>query len=152
LTCSSPVQKPIPRGTGTLAALGDIEFVARAAQSDIPAAIQFTRGNFAVAVNSVGSVSMDVSDISSIVDRMLMEPPIRIPSLRKYAKQIAPRSVRTRGTEEAALIKDVKFAGDAWLKVIVPDGELRRRDGAIEYMTKRPGPKPVQIFVIRSNR
>jgi hypothetical protein len=142
----------IPRGTGTLAALGDIEFVAKAAQSDIPAAIQFTRGNIAVAANSVGSVSIDVSDIAFIVDRMLIEPPIRIPSLRKYAKQISPRRVRTRGTDEAALIKDVKFAGNAWLKVIVPDGELRRRDGAIEYMTKQLGSKSVQIFLIRAGK
>jgi hypothetical protein len=140
----------LPRGTGKLAEVGDIEFVARAPGSDIPAAVQFTRGNVAVAVNSVGSVTIDVSDIAAIVDRVLSESPTGVPSLRTRAKPQPPKTVLIKGKEGASLVKDLKKVGDAWLKVIVPDGELRRKGDALVYVTPQAGRKTVQIFSIRT--
>jgi hypothetical protein len=100
----------------------------------------------------VGSVLIDVSGIASIVDRMLTEPPGRTPSLRKYAKQLPPRTVQTRGKEGSPLFKELSSAGDAWLKVVVPDGELRRSGEAIVYVAAQPGKKIVQIFSVRAAR
>ena len=142
----------LPRGTGKLAAVGDIEFVARELQSDISAAVQFTRGNIAVAVNSVGSVTVDVSDIAAIVDRMLTEPPTSVPSLRRLAKLQLPKTILVKGRKRVRLLKSLKKVGDRWLKAIVPDGELRRSGDALEYTTPQPGKKTVQIFSIRTGR
>lgn len=140
----------LPRGTGRLAEVGDIQFVARAPGSDIPAAVQFTRGNIAVAVNSVGSVTIDVSDIAAIVDRALSEPPTKVPSLRTLAKRQVPKTVLVKGKTGVSLVKNLKKVGDAWLKAIVPDGELRRKGEALVYLSPQPGKKTVQIFNIRA--
>ncbi|RPJ56473.1 MAG: hypothetical protein EHM23_23455 [Acidobacteria bacterium] len=139
----------LPRGTGKLAELGDIEFVARAPLSDIPAAIHFARGNIAVSVNSVGQVAIDVSDIAGTVDQLLSESPARVPSLRALAKTEAPKTIQVRGKEGASLVKDLKKFRDLWLKVIVPDGELRRKGDALVYVSPEAGKKAVQIFSIR---
>jgi hypothetical protein len=140
----------VPRGTGERATIGDIQFVARSAQSDIPAAVQFTRGNIAASVNSVGSMAVDVSDLATIVDRVLRDPPTKTPSLRKLAKVLAPRAVTVKDRKGASLVKSLKRMGDDWLKVIVPDGELRRKGDALVYLTSRYGKKSVQIYSIRA--
>jgi hypothetical protein len=137
----------IPRGTGSLSNVGDIEFVAREPQSDIPAAVQFTRGNVAVQVNSVGSVTVDVSNVAAAVDHALAEPPTKVRALRAAAKRVTPRSVVVR-KQGAPLVKDLRKVGDRWIKVIVPDGELRRRGDALVYTSTEPGKKDVQIFTI----
>ncbi len=138
----------LPRGTGKLGALGDISLVARAPQSDIPAAVQFARGNIAVAVNSVGTVTIDVSEIAATVDHLLTEPPAKLPSIRKLSKPRPPKAVLLKGKEGATLVKDLKKVRDAWLKVIVPDGELRRKGDALVYISRQPGKKVVRIYAI----
>ena len=135
----------IPRGTGGAATVGDVSFVARAPESDIPAAIQFTRGNIAVAVSSVGSVNIDVSAVAAAVDRLLSEPTGKLPSIKKLAKALAPKTVVIRSKEGSRLVRSLKATGDAWLKVIVPDGELRREDNALVYVSRKHGKKSVRI-------
>ena len=139
----------LPRGTGGLADVGDVEFVARVVPSDVPAAIQFARGNIAVAVNSVGSVAIDVSDVASGVDRTLAEPPAKMASPRTMAKRLSPKTVTVRRRAGVDLVKDLRRVGDRWLKAIVPDGELRRRGNVLVYKSSEPGKKAVQIYSIR---
>jgi hypothetical protein len=142
----------LPRGTGKLAMLGDIEFVARGPRSDLPAAVQFVRGNIVISVNSVGSVTIDVSNMAGIVDRVLTEPPTSIPFLRKQAKLQLPKTVIAKRKGALALVKDLMKVGDRWLKVITPDGELRRQGDSLMYITPEPGTKRIQIFSILIGR
>jgi len=138
----------IPRGSGDAATVGDVSFVARAPESDVPAAIQFTRGNIAVAVSSVGPVNIDVSAVAAAVDRLLSEPTEKLPSIKKLAKVQAPKSVVIRSKEGSRLVKSLKATGDTWLKVIVPDGELRREDNALVFVSRKHGKKSVQIVSV----
>ena len=140
----------LPRGSGELAEVGDIEFVARSPQTDAPAALFFTRGNIAVAVSSAGPATVDVSPFATMVDRVLSEPPARVPAIRGIAKRQAPKTVVARGKRAASLVRNLKSVGDRWLKVIVPDGEVRRKGNALAYVTSQPGKKTVQIFSIRT--
>jgi hypothetical protein len=139
----------LPRGSGGLAEVGDVEFVARAAPSDVPAAMQFARGNVAVAVNSVGSVTVDVSDVAAGVDRALADAPAKVASPRTMAKRLTPKTVTVKRREGVHLVKDLSKVGDRWLKAIVPDGELRRRGNALVYTSPEPGKKTVQLYSIR---
>jgi len=133
---------------GSIVGLGDISFVTRAPQSDIPAAIQFTRGNIAVAVNSVGSVTIDVSSVATTIDRLLGDPTAKLPSVRRLTTAQPPKTVVAKGREGSTLVKDLKNVGNAWLKVIVPDGELRRKENTIVYVS-RQGKKAVHIYSIK---
>jgi hypothetical protein len=139
----------LPRGTGGLAEVGDVELVARAAPSDVPAAIQFSRGNIAVAVNSVGSVAVDVSYLAAGIDRALADPPAKVASLRTMAKRLTPKTVTVKRREGVHLVKDLSKVGERWLKAVVPDGELRRKGNALLYTSPEPGKKDVQIYSIR---
>jgi hypothetical protein len=138
----------LPRGTGDLGDVGDVEFVARSLDADVAAAVMFTRGNIAVVINSVGSVNVDVSEIAVLVDRMLREPPARVPSLRTVAKRQTPKSVQARRRQATPLVRNLRKTGDRWLKVIVPDGEVQRKGDALAYLSPQPGRKTVQIFAI----
>ena len=145
----SHCMKPdLPRGTGRLTTLGDIEFVARAPESDLAAAVQFVRGNSVVSVNSVGSMTIDVSDIAVRVDRLLSEPPNTIPVLRKLTRQQPSKAVIAKRKGAMSLIRDLGKFGDRWLKVITPDGEVRRKGKSLSYLAPQPGKKSVQIFSI----
>jgi hypothetical protein len=138
----------LPRGTGKLAMLGDIEFVARTPRSDLPAAVQFVRGNIVISVNSVGSVTIDVSEMAAIIDHVLTEPPTAVPFLREWAKRQAPKAVIAKSKRAVPLVKDLTKIGDRWLKVMTPDGELRRKGESLVYITPEPGTKRVQVFSI----
>ena len=142
----------IPRGTGKVASVGDVNLVARDLRSDFVAAIQFTRGNVAVVINSIGQVNIDVSEIAASVDRSISESPTKQPSLRTLAKRQTPNTVVIKAKESATLVKSIKKVseGNTWLKVIVPDGEVVRKGDALLYSSPKPGKKTVQIFAIRS--
>ncbi|MDM0078693.1 hypothetical protein QTH90_30095 [Variovorax sp. J2P1-59] len=138
----------LPCRTGASAAAGDIEFVARAPVTDIPASIQFSRGNVAVAVSSVGSANVDVLPVAAVMDRMLIEAPGSVSFLRALAKQIAPRTVTFGEGEASAKLVSLSKVRDAWLKAIVEEGEIRQKDDALMYFSKRLGRRDVQVFSI----
>jgi len=140
----------IPRGRGGSSSAGDVEFVARDPHSDVPAAIRFTRGNVAVSVDSVGQVNTDVSDIAEVVDRALTELPSKLAFLRGRSKQQAPKTIVIRTKQGVALVKNLRKFGDAWLKVIVPDGEVRRKDDVLTYLSPAAGTKAIKIFSINT--
>jgi hypothetical protein len=134
----------LPRAAGRLAALGDVAFVAAEPRTDIPAAISFTRGNVAVTLSSVGGTTADVSPIAAAIDQALKDPPAKSPALRRRARPTPPETVEAAG----ALIDRLSSHGDAWVKALVPDGELHRRGEALVYTPAEPGRKAVQVFVV----
>jgi hypothetical protein len=143
----------LPRASGALAAVGDIEFVARMPETDVPAAVLFARGNIAVAVNSVGSVAVDVSDIAETVDRLLTESPAKLPpSVRRSATRLSPKVVDVKKKDGVMLVKSLRKTGDLWLKVIASDGELHRKADALVYKSAQPGRRAVEIFSIRRKK
>jgi hypothetical protein len=92
---------------------------------------------------------VNCTDSADTVDRLVTEPPTMVPSLRTRAKLQLPKTVLVKGKKGAPLVKHLKKVGDGWLKVIIPDGELRRGNTLV-YITPQPGKKTVQIFSIRT--
>ncbi len=132
----------LPRGAGALADLGDVTFVGRAPESDMAAATLFARGNVAVAINSAGSAIVDVSRFALLVDRMLAATGAAkfLPPARHGAVTL---DAGKRGEE---LPLDVDLAGNAWVKLVAPDGELRRKGDALLYSAAEPGMKTLDVF------
>jgi hypothetical protein len=143
LTTLTHCMRPnIPRGTGAIGEVGDVNFVGRDPQSDAPAAIFFTRGNVCLAVNSVGSLSTDVSKIARSVDRALSEPPV------KTRTRIQKRVLVVKPEQSYPLIKNLRKAAPrgGWLKVIAPDGELARKGNSLIYASPHGGKKEIGIY------
>ena len=150
LECMRP---DIPRGTKKLAQLGDVVFVGREPQTDIPGAISFTRGNVFVSVSSVGERTSDVSAIAAGLDGALSEPPAKRELEKGKLQLLSPKAATVKANEAHVLIENLREAapGGEWLKIIVPDGELSRKGDALIYVSPQGGEKHVSAFAISSN-
>ncbi len=140
----------IPLGTNKLAKLGDIVFVSREPQSDIPGVVSFTRGNMFVSVSSNGENNIDVSGIAGRLDRALSQPPSRSELERGKIRKITLKAVTVKANETYILIKNLRNATrrGEWLKIIVPDGELSRKGNVLIYVSAQGGKKQVDAFAV----
>jgi hypothetical protein len=142
----------IPRGTGHLASIGDIAFVARDPESDIPGAISFARGNIFSSVRSVGDEIVDVSAAAEWLDRAIGQPPSKseLADARLEARTLEA-AAREAG-EERVIIDSIGRASDGgWLKVLASEGELRRQGDSLIYLAGAAGPARVETFVKHSS-
>ena len=144
----------VPKGTKKLAKLGDVVFVGREPRTDIPSTISFTRGNVCISVSSAGEKSVDVSDFAARLDRALSEAPAKGEVEKGMVQAKTPRVAPVKANEAVVLIKSLPAAAPkgGWLKVIVPDGELRRKGEALIYETPQGGKKSVSIFAFGQGR
>jgi hypothetical protein len=141
----------IPRASGKLAATGDISFVGRDPQSDVPAAISFARGNVHVSIASVGDRNVDVSDFAARLDRLLGEPATKADLSRGRVRARSPKTATIEAGTPHILIKNLPATAPhgQWLKVLAPDGELNRDGDALTYASQQPGKKPIATFLTR---
>lgn len=140
----------IPRGTGSLWRVGDIVFVARDPQSDVPAAITFARGNVCFSVRSVGDRAVDVSDVAKRLDQAMSQPPTRseLDEERVEVRSLE-RTAREAGEEQVIIESIVASSRGGWLKVFASDGELRRQGDALIYVSASAGLTRFQTFLAR---
>jgi hypothetical protein len=141
----------ITRGTKNLASVGDVNFAGREPQTDIPAAVSFTRGNVTVTVSSAGEKTVDVSEMTAMLDRALSEAPTKAAQDKGLVEARAPKTVAVEPGKAQILIENLQKAskGGAWLKIIAPDGELSRKDDALIYVSPEGGKKPIGIYAVR---
>jgi len=142
------MRREIPHGTKELSKVGDVNFVGRAPESDIPVFISFTKGNLFISINSVGDKDINVSSIAIIVDEILGEIPTKSKIAKQKIRVLKPTQVVLKANKETVLIKSLKKAAPrgAWVKIIVSDGELSRRGDTLIYVSDKEGKKQVNIF------
>lgn len=138
----------IPRGSGDLAIVGDVAFVASDPVHDLPASALLARGNVTAAIRSVGSLTVDVSEFVKLVDKLLSAAPDRALAKSSESRTLALRAQEKGGVTELPV--DLE-AMDAWLKLIASDGELRRKGRAIVYVAGENGEPTVEVIVQRSS-
>lgn len=145
----SKMRIDIPKGTGNAESIGDVNYIAREERSDIPAAIFFTRGNLFLSLTCVGDTNFDVSDVAVRIDDELHLPPSKSELDKEKAKRIKPHDAVTDPKEPAVLISNFRkqFKKNLWVKIIVPDGEVYRRDGQLLYISPRKEKKTVNVFI-----
>jgi len=151
LHCMRP---DIPRGKGTLARTGDVGFAASAARARGTASAFFSRGNVAVSVASVGEATVDVAAFARKVDTALSTPPKDSELKRGLAAYGSPRSFDVKTRRPVTIIANLRHVLDTggWLKVIAPDGELRREDDQLVYVPERPGRKRIGHYLYGGTR
>jgi hypothetical protein len=141
LDCMRP---DIPRAGRALAATGDVAFAGRDDATNATAAVFFARGNVLVSVMSAGEAVVDVSPAARTLDAALREPPKDAELSSGVAEQRSPRSFEVEEGQPVAIVERLSQAtASAWLKVIAPDGELRREGDRLVYVAERGGRKRV---------
>jgi hypothetical protein len=151
LHCMRP---DIPRGKGALARTGDVSFAASDAKTKAAASVFFARGNVLISVASVGDVIVDVSAFAKKLDAALRMPPKETELKRGLAAQKSPRSFDVKGKKPVTVIESLPqiAAIGAWVKVIAPDGELRREDDHLVYVSEGAGRKRVGQYLYSAPR
>jgi hypothetical protein len=149
-TLTHCMRPAIPRGTGPLSSIGDVNFSSRDPESDAPAAILFARGNVCVSVNSVGDVAVDVSVVADSIDRALTKVAAKSDVDKRRRPARAPASVVAKTKQRVVLIETLSESvpEGAWLKVVAPDGELTRKADALIYSPAEGGNKRI-IYAMR---
>lgn len=141
----------VPLGTGEHASIGDVVFVARDPESDVPAAIASTRGNVFSSVRSVGDRSIDVTAAAKWLDRALSRPPSESDVDQSTVETRLIEATAGSVGEKQVVIESINQAsGFAWLKVLAPAGELRREGDTLIYLADAPGPIRLETFVRHS--
>lgn len=142
----------IPRGTGKLAPVGDVNFVGRVPVSNVPASVFFARGNVCVSVNSVGETTIDVSKISLTLDSFLNEPPTKAQLAKKLVRTRKLKVPSQKGKKSVTLIANLRKAAPhgEWLKVIAPGGELDREGDRLTYISTKGRIGIVAMYLMRS--
>jgi hypothetical protein len=135
----------IPRGSGKLAKTGDVIYAGQPKDSKVVAATFFTRGNVAITVSSVGETTIDISNIARMLDQALSEPPLKQEIKKGLAEELVPRPFKAKKGETVRIIDRLPepVSRSGWLKIIAPDGELRREDDSVIYVSPQAGEKKV---------
>lgn len=140
----------IPRGTGKLKGIGDVNFVGQDQESDLVTMLTFTRGNMFVSIASVGEKPVDVSKAAKALDRSLGEPPTEATIQRGRASDMSPKPVSVKKNQKRTLVKALPepVSRSGWLKIIAPDGELSRDGDEVVYVPSRGGKKEIKHYLV----
>lgn len=138
----------IPAGTKHLAQLGDVVFAGRTADTDLPAAVSFTRGNVFVSVSSAGEKHVDVSATAALIDSALSESPAPKEVEKGKVRALTPKALTVEARKSSVLIDNLQKTAlrEKWVKIIVPDGELGRKGDTLTYTPAAGGRKEVGVY------
>lgn len=140
----------IPRGKKKLAATGDINFVGKEPSSNVVSNILFTRGNLSVSVRSVGDQAVDVTKMAQTMDTLFHEPPNQNEIEKGHAEELSPKTLQVEENVSVAVEEKIAIpvARGGWLKIIAQDGELKREDDTLFYISTKPGRKRIGKYLV----
>jgi len=139
----------LPRGAGKLAALGDVNYIGQEPDSARIASVAFSLGNVTITITSVGDQTVDVSAIALRLDHVLGEPPAKEELKAGKAERLITPALKVKKGQMATLIEHLpERTTTGWHKFIAPDGELKREDDAIVYVSPSAGEKKIERYQV----
>lgn len=138
----------IPRGTGKTAGIGDVQYIGQTQKSKEIAVVFFSRGNLQVTVRSVGKKAVDVLNFVKKLDNRFTKPPTKAEKSARIVKPLKPGKVTVKKDKKAVLLEKLPepVSRSGWIKVNVPEGELRRDGDVLYYTCEKAGQKNVKIL------
>lgn len=148
LHCMSP---ELQQGKGELSGVGDVCYVGTEGNKAPVSAAFLARGNLFVSIASVGEEPVDVAPFTRKLDGLLSEIPSEAEgaAAKSRVPHLQLKDVRAGEAFTVVDSLDTMKADGGWLKVVAPDGELRREDDRLVYVPEQPGSKRVSRFVVR---
>ena len=140
----------IPRGTGKVSATGDINYVGKKPKSKIVTSIFFTRGNLSVNILSAGDKPVDVTKMATTLDELFTKQPESTEIEEGLVEQVGPKTLEVKAKKSTLVIESVSqaIADGGWLKIIAPDGELKRKDDTLIYESPKKGRKRIGKYLV----
>ncbi|MEQ6341384.1 MAG: hypothetical protein M3A44_06930 [Gammaproteobacteria bacterium] len=139
----------IPRGAGKLAAVGDVNYAGQEPGGTRVASLVFSLGNVSITISSVGDKTVDVSAIAQRLDHTLGEPPAKEEIKAGKAERLTTPVLKVKKGQTTTLIECLpERESTGWHKLIVPDGELKREDDAIVYVSPSAGEKKIERYQV----
>ena len=138
----------LPRGTAKTAEVGDIQFESQAPDSRNTAAVFFSRGNLQVSVRSAGERPVNVVKFAAAIDERLTGPLSAARQKEEAAKKLKPGTLAVKKGQKTVLVQPLpeRARRSGWVRVIAPDGELRREGDALYYFPEQAGEKKIDIL------
>ena len=151
----------IPQGTGDMEALGDVNFVARAAPADFTAGFSFARGNICVTVRNAGQKAVDVSELAKKIDELLSGNPavedeeqvgLRASAVERTGRlgRTEERTIAAKGKERVTVVPTLGEVTKGWVRISVPHGELSREGKEVVYRSDAGGNVDLRISVFEA--
>lgn len=139
----------IPRGAGKLSAVGDVNYAGKEPGGTHVASLVFSLGNVTIAISSVGDKTVDVSAIAQQLDHTLSEPPAKEDIKAGKAEHLPLATLKVKKNQLTTLIERLpQRATTGWHKLVAPDGELKREDDAIVYVSPSAGEKKIEHYQV----
>jgi hypothetical protein len=134
----------------TRGSVGDIAVVERDPETDVPVAVSFARGNSYVSVRSAGDRVVDVTAAVERLDQS-MRLPLELSGVdgARVEEGVLEVTSHEDGEERVIIESIVHTAHGGWLKVLAPDGELRREGDSLIYVARSVGLTRIRTFVMR---
>lgn len=144
------MRSDIPRGTAKVAATGDINYVGKASKSKVASSMFFTRGNLSVNLMSAGKKVVDVTKMAATLDGFFTKRPEATDIKEGLVEELSPKTLQVKAKKNMAVIEHVSdaIADGGWLKIIAPDGELKREGDTLVYESPNKGRKRIGKYVV----
>jgi hypothetical protein len=138
----------LPRGKGSLAKIGDVQYAAEIQEARTVGAVFFTRGNLQIAVRSVGTKTVDVQKFAKRLDDRLAKAPTKAEKAKGLVTSAEPVSVKVKKKLAVVLIDRLPEATprSGLTRVIVPEGEARREGDTLYFFSEQTGDKRVEVL------
>ena len=144
------MRSDIPRGGSKLAPTGDINFVAKAPKSRAMTSMYFTRGNLSINIMSAGDKAVDVTKLATVLDGLFTEPPESADVEKGLVEELSPKTLQVKAKKTTPVIDHVSetVADGGWLKIIASDGELKREDDTVLFISTKAGRKRIGKYIV----
>ena len=137
----------ILQGAGKLSAVGDVNYAGKEQDGTRVASLVFSLGNVTIAISSVGDKTVDVGAIAQHLDQTLGKPPAGEELKAGKAERLPLAAFKVKKGQMTTLIERLpERATTGWHKLIAPDGELKREDEAIVYVSPSAGEKKIERY------
>jgi hypothetical protein len=141
----------IPRGKGKTAGIGDVQYIGQAPESKDTTAVFLSRGNLQINIRSVGKKPVDVVSLAKKLDNRFIKPPTKTEEKAGLVSALKPGKLKVKKDERAVVLDTLPepVSRSGWIKVNVPEGELRRDGDVLYYTCEKAGQKNVEILNFR---
>lgn len=149
-TLRHTMRPDLPAAPRSLARSADIAFANQAEGSRHVASVNFTLGNLAVTVASVGETEVDVSAVVTLLGKLLGAAPSTESLKQRTARRLFKEPAKAGSRGAGRLVEELpEVEQGVWVKVLAPAGRLRREGRSLIYEASEGGAEQVEGFAVK---
>jgi hypothetical protein len=149
-TLRHTMRPDLPAAPKALARSADVAFASQAEGSKQVASVNFTLGNLAVTVASVGETEVDVSGVVTLLGKLLGAAPSSESLKQGTARSLFEEPAKAGSRGAGRLVEELpEVEQGVWVKVLATAGRLRREGRSLVYEAPESGAQQVEGFAVK---